>query len=224
MKKVLIYVEGQTEETFVREVLSPCLWQTCEIVLIPTLARTKRTKSGQTFKGGIVSYERVKRDIRNLLADSSAALVTTMIDFYGLPNDFPGKRALPAGTPYERVRYLEEAFEENIGHRRFLPFLVLHEFEALVLVAPEKLGMVLPQYRDKVPALEGNIGSLPPEEIDEGSRTHPAARIRRYFPGYQKRLHGPRVVQDIGLNRIRRQCPHFNEWLRRLESLCVEQE
>lgn len=224
MKRVFVYVEGQTEETFVRDVLSPYLLQKCEIQLTTTLARTKRTKSGQTFKGGIVSYPQVRRDILNLLRDSNVALVTTMIDYYGLPDDFPGKDALPVGTPYDRVCHLEEAFKNNIGDPRFLPFLVLHEFEALVLVEPAKLGMVLPPYKDKVPALVGDIGSLPPEEIDEGSETHPAARILRYFPGYQKRLHGPRVVQDIGLDEIRRKCPHFNEWLARLESLCAAEE
>jgi hypothetical protein len=130
MKKVLIYVEGQTEETFVRDVLAPYLWQTCQIILTPTLAHTKRTKSGQTFKGGIVSYEQVKGDIQKLLGDSSAALVTTMIDYYDLPNNFPGKASLPKGTPYDRVRHLEKAFANDIGHPRFLPFLVLHEFEA----------------------------------------------------------------------------------------------
>ncbi len=144
-----------------------------------------------------------------------------MMDYYGLPDDFPGKDALPIGTPYERVRHLEGAFKNDIGHSHFLPFLVLHEFETFVLVEPAKLGMVLPQYKDKVPTLEGNIGSLPPEEIDEGSQTHPTARILRYFPGYQKRLHGPRLVQGIGLDRIRRKCPHFNEWLEQLVSLCV---
>lgn len=224
MKRVLVYVEGQTEETFVRDVLSPYLWQRCEILLTPTLARTKRTKSGQKFKGGIVSYRQVRRDVFNLLGDSDAVLVTTMMDYYGLPDDFPGKDALPVGTPYERVRHLEEAFKNDLGRRRFLPFLVLHEFEALVLVDPAKLGMVLPQYRDKVPVLKGNIGSPSPEEIDEGSETHPAARILHYFPGYQKRLHGPRVVQGIGLGRIRRECPHFNEWLDQLESLCATEE
>ncbi len=224
MKRVLVYVEGQTEETFVRNVLAPYLTGKCQVFLIPTLARTKRTKSGQTFKGGIVSYRRVRRDILNLLGDSSAALVTTMMDYYGLPDDFPGKDVLPVGTPYDRVRYLEEAFKNDIGDRCFLPFLVLHEFEALVLVEPGQLGMVLPQYTDKVAVLKGDIGSLPPEEINEGSETHPAARILHYFPAYQKRLHGPRIVQGIGLEKIRRQCPHFNEWLGQLESLCIQQE
>jgi hypothetical protein len=223
VKKVLIYVEGQTEETFVRDVLAPFLWQKCQIVLTPTLARTKRTKSGQTFKGGIVSYEQAKRDIQRLLRDSSAELVTTMIDYYGLPNDFPGKASLPSGTPYDRVQYLEQAFYNDIGHSKFLPFLVLHEFEAFVLVNPENLGRVLPQCQNKeLSDLVTNIGSLPPEEINEGADTHPSARILQHLPGYQKRLHGPLVVKYTGLNTIRRKCPHFKHWLRRLEDLCKE--
>lgn len=224
MKKVLIYVEGQTEETFVRDVLAPYLQRKCALYLIPTLARTKRTRSGQTFKGGIVSYGQVKRDLRNLLDDSSAALVTTMMDYYGLPDDFPGKNTLPVGTPYDRVHHLEEAFSRDIGRSRFLPFLVLHEFEALVLADPSRLIRVLPKYEANLIVLQKNIGNLPPEEVNEGSTTHPAARIRQYFPGYQKRLHGPLVVQQIGLAIIRSRCPHFNEWLRQIETLCEEQK
>lgn len=224
MKQVFVYVEGQTEETFVRDVLAPYLFSKCNIYLIPTLARTKRTKSGHTFKGGIVSYGQVKRDILNLLGDSSAALVTTMIDYYGLPDDFPGKSTLPAGTPYVRARHLEDAFASDIGNPRFLPFLVLHEFEALVLTEPKHLARALPQYQDNLARLVADIGTRLPEEINDGNTTHPAARIRQYFPGYQKRLHGPLVVQNTGIETIRSQCPHFAEWLARLESLCEPQE
>jgi len=223
MIKVLVYVEGQTEETFVRDVLGPYLWQSCEMILTPTLARTKRTKSGQTFKGGIVSYEQVKGDIRRLLADSSAALVTTMIDYYGLPHNFPGHDGFSARTPYDRVRHLEQAFAVDIGDPRFLPFLVLHEFEAFVLADPEKLGEVLPQYQQQVLSLVANIGHLSPEEINDGRETHPEARIRRYFPSYRKRLHGPLTVQKIGFDTLRSRCPHFNEWVSRLESLGMGQ-
>jgi hypothetical protein len=59
-----------------------------------------------------------------------------------------------------------------------------------------------------------------PEEIDEGPNTHPAARIRRHFPGYRKTLHGPLVSERIGLDVIRRKCLHFDGWLRRIEALC----
>lgn len=68
MKKILILAEGQTEETFVKNILAPHLWSK-EIFCIPKLATTKRVKSGADFKGGIVSYEKLKRDIRHLLQD-----------------------------------------------------------------------------------------------------------------------------------------------------------
>ncbi len=224
MKKVLIYVEGQTEETFVRNVLTPYLWQKCRLWFVPRLARTKRTKAGRTFKGGIVSYQQVRKDVVRLLNDSSAILVTTMIDYYGLPDDFPGKSTLPSGTPYQRVHHLEEAFKNDIGARRFLPFLVLHEFEALVLAEPTYLANVLPQSAAALPRLQREIRGIPPEEINEGKRTHPAARIRRYFPGYRKRLHGPLVVERIGMASLRNKCPHFDAWLSKLEALCKEEK
>ena len=224
MTKVLIYVEGQTEETFVRNLLRPYLLNLCNIYLIPILARTKRTKAGQTFKGGIVSYGKVRKDIINLLGDSSAALVTTMLDFYGLPNDFPGKESLPLGNPNDRVHHLEEAFAQDINNPRFLPFLVLHEFETFIFVQPQKLAEVLPEYRENVHRLINNVRRLSPEEINEGENTHPSARIQNLFPNYQKRLHGPLIIQNIGLNMIRNQCPHFNNWLCKLEDLCSNRE
>ncbi len=223
MKKVLIYVEGQTEETFVREVLAPHLWQKCHLQSVPTLARTKRTKAGQTFKGGIVSYPQVQRDILRLLNDSSATLVTTMMDYYGLPDDFPGKSTLPSGTPYQRVHHMEAAFKNAIEAHRFLPFLVLHEFEALVLTDPNRLVKVLPQYKGAFHRFQQEISGLRPEEINDGKNTHPAARIKQHFPGYRKRLHGSLIVKQIGVVTLRRSCPHFDEWLRHLERLC-EQE
>ncbi|RMG63545.1 MAG: DUF4276 family protein [Calditrichaeota bacterium] len=224
MTKILIYVEGQTEETFVRDLLAPYFWQKCKIILIPTLARTKRTIAGQTFKGGIVSYAKVKKDILNLLGDTSAVRVTTMLDFYGLPEDFPGKNNLPSNNPYDKVAHLEKAFAKDINHNRFLPFLILHEFESLIFVQPDKLSIVLPQYRNNISNLLVEIQGSTPEEINEGRDTHPSARISRFFPDYQKSLHGPRIVQNIGLEEIRSKCRHFNNWISKLESLCETDE
>lgn len=217
MKKVLVYVEGQTEETFVRDVLAPSLQQR-DVLLVPVLARTKRTKAGHTFKGGIVSYSQVRRDILHLLNDSSAVLITTMIDYYGLPDDFPGKRVLSGGSPHQRVQFLEASFRQDIGDRRFLPFLTLHEFEALLFAQPAQIIQVFPQIRQATSLIE-EIANTPPEEIDEGQDTHPAARIHRYLPGYRKRLHGPLIARRIGLETIRARCPHFDEWVRKLEKL-----
>ena len=217
MKKVLVYVEGQTEETFIRDVLGPHLAQ-ISIYLTPVLAQTKRTASGTTYKGGVVSYGQVRRDIRRLLGDTSASLVTTMMDYYGLPNDFPGRAQIPPGTPYERVSFLENAFREDINHPRFLPFLTLHEFEALLFARPDEIARAFPETRGVNRWIQ-EISGLPPEEIDEGKETHPLARIARCFPRYRKPLHGPLIAHRIGLPTIRSRCPHFDEWVRKLEQI-----
>jgi hypothetical protein len=217
MNKVLIYVEGQTEETFVRDVLAPHLVGR-DVWLIPVLARTKRTSDGRTFKGGIVSYTQVRGDLAKLLGDTSATLVTTMLDYYGLPGDFPGKRSLSERDAYQKVTSLEDAFRRDIDHPRFLPFLTLHEFEALLFAQPEQIVQMFPD-AGQVDRLLQEVSGLAPEEIDEGQDTHPAARIGRYLPGYRKRLHGPMIAGRIGLETIRARCIHFRQWMAKLEDL-----
>ena len=223
MTKVLVFVEGQTEETFVNVVLGPFLGAK-SIYLIPVLARTKRTRDGRTFKGGIVSYRRqVRREILRLVGDSSAALITTMLDYYGLPQDFPGMPNLSAGSPREKVEQLEHAFRQDIGHQqRFLPFLTLHEFEALLFAQPEQFGSAFPDRRREAARLAEEVSRLPPEEINDGPDTHPAARIIRHLPNYRKPLHGPRIAKQIGLTIIREKCPHFDAWISHLETLPQE--
>ncbi len=219
MTKVLIYVEGQTEEIFVRNVLGPHL-AARGVYLEPTLAVTKRTKQGKHFKGGVTSYAKTKRDILRLLNDRSAALVTTMIDFYALPKDFPGQGDLPSSSPYQRVEHLEAAFAKDIGHRRFCPFFMLHEFEALLLTRPEVIGQAIPSATLKeTETFMRELRGRAPEEINEGRKTHPAARIQSHFPSYNKKIDGPRIVERIGLEAIREKCQHFAHWLARLEGL-----
>jgi hypothetical protein len=214
-----VLVEGQTEETFVRDVLGPHLlgFQTA---LHVTIISTKRIKTGGKFRGGVTGYAQVRREVRNLLEDTGAVAVTTMIDYYALPDDFPGQANLPrGGTCYQRAEHLERAFQSEISHRRFLPYLSLHEFESLLLVLPEEIGRALPTAA-AVDLLKADIaGYASPEEVNDGPTTHPAERIRRSAPGYQKRLHGPLIAARIGLQAIRERCPHFAAWLRRLEEL-----
>ncbi len=217
MKRVLILCEGQTEETFVARILAPHL-QSRNIFPTPKVLVTKKVKSGYEFKGGITSYAHVRNDVQNLLRDSNVTCVTTLLDYYGLPKDFPGKSSLSESTPYQRVEYLENAFAQEINHPRFLPFLMLHEFEALLFVDLSALGEALAH--SITPQSFGDLSLFStPEEINEGKQTHPSARLQRALPGYRKPLHGPLAVERIGLPNLRARCPHFNEWLSKLESL-----
>jgi hypothetical protein len=217
MKRILILCEGQTEETFVTRILAPHLLQ-FDKVITPTGLVTKKVKSGQEFQGGVTSYARVRRNVYSLLRDSNAVCITTMLDYYGPPPDFPGKATLSATTPYDRVAHLEKAFAEDIDHPRFRPYLMLHEFEALLFVQPSAIPTALS--RGPADASFKNIGQFDsPEEINEGEKTHPAARIMQVLPGYRKALHGPLIAERIGLPNLRARCPHFAAWLNYLEAL-----
>ncbi len=218
MSKVLILVEGQTEETFVREVLYSHL-STVGVYPIAKLATTKRVKSGPDFKGGIVSYGKFKNDVVRLLGDTSAATVTTMVDFYGLPTDFPGRRTVPTVSCYDQVAYVEREIRKDIGHPRFLPYLALHEFEAMLFVAPEKINQAFPGTNkgDELTAIREQFES--PEEIDDNPQTAPSKRLEAIFPGYQKPLYGPLIILEIGIEQIREECSHFDKWLTKMEKI-----
>lgn len=222
-KKVLILAEGPTEEAFIKQVLAsalPGLW------LIPTIVKTKVT-GAKPEKGGSVTYHEFKRQLNLLLRDSSASAVTTMLDYQGLRSDFPGRERPEGNTPAARVKSVEAAMKADVADSRYLPFLALHEFEALLFVRPQVIANVLrkpvlakplQKIRDEFP--------VTPEEINDSPLTSPSARIESACAEvcgssrvFQKRTHGPIVTARIGLTQIRAECPHFNDWTRKLESL-----
>lgn len=218
MNRVHILVEGQTEETFVRDLLQPHL-MTKNIFLTPIIIATKRTKEGAKFRGGITSYKKFKKQIKLLLRDSSVMAVTTMIDYYGLPDKWPGKDSVSGRTCFERVAYLEKVLQDEINHRKFLPYLALHEFEALLFSDSAKIAATFPEMDVEKTLLSIRNSVHSPEEINDGPTTHPAARLLALLPSYHKTLHGPLIARRIGLDNIRGVCLHFDQWLTKLESL-----
>lgn len=216
MTRVLVLVEGQTEETFVKEVLAPYL-ASRNVHLQYTILKTRREFDRPDFRGGVVSYHQIKGDVLRLLNDTAAA-VTTMIDYYGLPRDFPGRATIPSGDCYARAAHVEAAFEVDIGSRRFIPFLTLHEFEALMFADPDAMADEFPRVRAELQAIRDAFNS--PEEINDDPDTAPSKRLKDLVGDeYQKTLHGPLVTMTIGIETIRRECRHFNEWVERLSSL-----
>ena len=218
MKRVLILVEGQTGETFTRDILGPHL-QSVEVLLTPTLSSTKRVKVGPDFKGGVVSWGKVRNDLRRLLGDSNAVLVTTMLDYYGLPSDFPGMDGRPPGSCFDRVRHVETAMARDIADGRFFPYLQLHEFEALLFSDPSEVAGRFPGTGALAALHRARQAVDSPEEINEGHDSCPSRRISAAVSVYQKPLHGPQIAAAIGLEQIRAECRHFDEWVARLESL-----
>ena len=218
MVKVLLLVEGQTEEAFVKNLLAKHLLER-GVLAVPVIVATKRLLTGNKLRGGYAPYSRVRSEILRLLNDSSAECVTTMLDFYGLAPEFPG-RAIPAGrTAHEKVSFVEQAWAADIGNSRFLPYLALHEFEAMLFAEPaliaSSLGQsaLLPQLR----SIRASVAS--PEEINDHEETAPSKRLGKLFPSYNKPFYGELIAERIGIERIRSECVHFAAWLEKLESL-----
>ncbi|MFA5859638.1 MAG: DUF4276 family protein [Elusimicrobiota bacterium] len=218
MKRVLILVEGQTEEKFVNDVLIPGFSQK-GLYCIPVLATTKRVKIGSDFKGGIVSYQKTKNDILRLLQDTNAIVVTTMIDYYGFSSLVPFRASIKGINCFERVMSLEALFKNDINHDKFLPYLQLHEFEAMVFVSPKEAAEALTEVRKVADVEKVKQQFHSPEEINDNPTTTPSKRLENIFHSYEKPLHGPLITKRIGLDNIRKECKHFNDWCTTLENL-----
>lgn len=215
MKRILILVEGQTEEVAVRDLLGPHL-ANHGLYLTATVLKTKRPVNGPDYRGGVTGWAQVRRDLQALLNDTAAICVTTMIDYYGLKADFPGMADRPGGTPLARVTHVEAALAAKIPDQRFIPHLVLHEFEALIFADPSKIPEIPPRELPKLRRVRDEAGG--PEGIDEGPETAPSKRLQRAYPGFRKATLGNIALRNIGLEAVRKSCPHFNAWLTRLEA------
>lgn len=216
-RKVFILVEGQTEESFVKNVLADVMPP--GVFLQPVIVATKRVNSGGKFKGGVPSYARVRGEVLRLLGDSSAVMVTTMLDYYALPASFPG-RAQPVGnTAEQKVRSVEAAWEADLSSPRFRAYLSVHEFEALLFSEPTAIaeGFARPELAADLAGIRAAFTT--PEEINDHPDTAPSARLEALYPRYSKPFFGTLIARRIGIAAMEAQCPHFAGWVGFLKSL-----
>ena len=218
-------VEGQTEEAFVNQILSPYL-AGFEVWVQVRCVQTSRSHNIK-HRGGIDSYGKAENDINAWIKEdrNSDVRFTTMFDVYGLPTNFPGyKDAKHKSDSYERVKILEDALREDISDRRFIPHFQLHEFEALLLSDPQKLDSQFDNSTG-IRRLVDMVASFDsPELINDGNNTAPSKRIIGEIPEYErmKVSAAPIVADKIGLPTLRMKCKHFGEWLCKLEALHKE--
>lgn len=220
MIRLHITVEGKTEQKFVKDILANHLGN----FNIITDARQVLTSSTaqKEYRGGLVRYAVAKHDIAQWMAsdNNSECRFTTMFDFYRLPHDFPGyDEAMRLQNPYDKVQKLETALQDDIADSRFLPYIQLHEFEALILADPAKLDWEYLEHEQPIADLVAMMGAQNPELINDGPDTAPSKRILSRIPAYDKVTAGVSVAEHIGLHTMRSKCRHFNDWLTQLEEL-----
>lgn len=214
-----ILCEGQTEERFVKEVLSP-YFQQFNIYPKPILLLTSKKKNAS---GGMLSYAQAKRDLTILQKqyrdnNSEHHIFTTMFDYYALPNDFPGvKESTEIQDVRSRISFLEDKFAEELGSGAFIPYIQLHEFEALLFVDIIRLQTEYPLSGERIRILKEETDIYgDPEMINNSPDTAPSKRIIAALAQdyhYNKVQSGTAVTSAIGIEALLENCQHFKEWI-----------
>ena len=225
--RVHVIAEGQTEEAFANQILKPYFVKK-DIYIYPRAIITSFDKGkSKKHRGGVVSYEQVEKNIKKQMTEDPQAYLTTMIDFYALPDDFPGKaKAKEIPNPDDKIIHIEDSLKKDIGQdkkidiRKFIPYIQLHEFEALLFTSPEKINEYMSLYNqsNSMDKLKDSIKKFEtPEHINQDKP--PSKIIEQIYPRYQKRLFGSRIAKKIGVSEVKTSCNHFKQWIEQIEKI-----
>lgn len=217
--EIVAIVEGKTEEIFIKDILQPYLANK-NIFITPIIV----SKPGQ--KGGDVKFARVKNDIERHLKQRPNTYLTLFVDFYGIKSDWPGiQEAEEVSGPTGKADVINKAtiekvvehFGEQNAERRFIPYIAMYEFEALLFSSPSVLARKLQIEESEIVSIINECGE--PENIDNSPVTAPSKRLESLSHRFKKTTTGIAILKETGLTVIREKCPIFDGWVTTLESI-----
>ena len=226
MTRLLVEVEGETEEAFVNEILSLELYR---IGYTQVSARKMGKNRQRIQRGGVRPWSEVRAAILSHLRRDAEVFVGVMVDYYGMPQSgdaaWPGRAGASAQLQYpNRIEELlssdiSNAMGGNFNPRRFIPYVMMHEFEAMLFSDCNGLARSIgnPDNAVALQAIRDRFAS--PEDINDSPETAPSKRLAALISEYRKPEQGIDAVQEIGIDVIRGQCRHFREWLQYLENI-----
>jgi len=212
-------VEGKTEQFFIQKILGPYLAPN-NIFMTPIIV----SKPGQ--KGGDIKFARVINDIELHLKQRSDTFITLFVDYYGIKSDWPGlDKAKNQSLPVDKARIINTATKQKVNDlfnayhsdRRFIPYIAIHEFEAMLFSQPQILADQMQVPLSKIKKILTECGE--PEKINDSPHSAPSKRLEDLSSRYKKITTGIAVAKAIGLMNIRESCPVFNHWLTQIEQL-----
>ncbi len=206
-----LLAEGETEAVFAREILFPWLHQFEVVPVVRDFGGWGPTKRFARLQRFLTAWVREDRDPQ--------ARFTTMIDLYGLPHDFPGRQDCSQVTDsFLRADCLQKALQAALNEVRFVPYIQVHEFEALLFSDPERFSAVFPDS----PGLGRRLTSVradfqTPEHINDSPNTAPSKRIGELVAEYRKPAFASLVASWVGIEKMLQECPRFAAWVGQLQ-------
>lgn len=200
MTRICVVCEGQTEETFVRDVLAPSLWG-CDLTLTPRMISTSPGHKGGGYglDSGFPSFD--------------------------LSLQRPGLS--PRLDILKKALHADIIAAAGCRPERFIPYIQPYEFEALLFSDVSTLTLVESSWQKDEKASDNLLAvraaAQSPEHINDRPETKPAAHLARELknPSYHKRRHGPIIAQKIGLAKIESECAFFASWVAEMRGVSV---
>jgi len=217
MKRLVIICEGPTEQEFIRDVLEPHFTSKNIFIQTPLIKKSA---------GGIVPWKILKDQILGHLREGNST-VTTLIDYYGIPDKFKypeWDKSKDIVDRAKRMTFLELAMFNQIPddlRNRFIPYYQLHEFEGLLFNNLDSFEATFEasEFKDK-PELIRILNQYPnPELINDNPENAPSKRLYKLIDGYNKIVYGTILADNIGLVNLRAKSPRFNNWITQLETI-----
>ncbi len=215
MKRLYIIVEGQTEQEFVNSLIAPYLQRSGIYDVTPILIRT--SKSG---RGGFVNYQHLRNDICRLLKSANDDFVVTMfVDFFRIPEVPYRDKWENKANHLEQVSAMEQCIADDINDRRFIPYIQLHEFEALLFADNKGFESIFS--KEESNKTQHIIDSFKnPEDINTTPSGAPSKRLLSIKENYDKVIEGNLIALEIGIESILEKCPRFRAWIEGLVNRC----
>lgn len=208
MKRLIIICEGETEQEFCQDVLSPYFLSKEIAIEYPTIKKSN---------GGIVKWNMLKRQIQSSLKQDRGVFVSTFIDLYGLPTDYPD-------FDINNIEAIEQGMKKDIDadlNYRFIPYIQRYEFECFLFASLQVFTNNFKPEEADFNELEKVIQAFPEnlEDINNSPDTAPSKRLMSSIKGYHKIVYGTCLASEVGLTTIRQKCPRFNNWIIQLENI-----
>lgn len=113
----------------------------------------------------------------------------------------------------------------KLGFDYFIPYIQLHEFEALLFVDIARLETDYPLAKNQIQKLKEETDIYgDPEMINNSVATAPSKRIIKALEqnyNYNKVKSGATITSIIGMEALLDRCQHFKEWIEHIKRLAA---
>lgn len=208
-ERLVIIVEGDSEIILMNNLVIPYLYSIDGISPCAITTQKITTNRKLNKKGGNINFQYLKNEVDRVAAQGRL-LITTFLDFFRLPNDFPGYT-----TDGTKISQLEAAMKETVGLEGFIPYIQKYEFETLLFSGMEGFELIVDD-TDTLSKIREIIAShITPEDINGGTSTAPSKRLEQLFP-YNKTADSELILEMLDVEIMREKCPRFDEWIQKV--------